>query len=118
MRSAYVGLLALCVSCLLSLQSIAQQRQPGGSPVGGLTPAQQIAFNEGSRQFSKSYEIADGLGPVFNDESCSDCHRNGGGSNRTVRRFGRIDSRGEFDHLAELGGSLIQSRGIRSITTR
>lgn len=45
-----------------------------------------------------------------------DCHRNGGGTNRTVRRFGRLD-RGVFDSLAELGGSLIQSRGIGSVTT-
>jgi CxxC motif-containing protein (DUF1111 family) len=116
-RSVFVCLLVLSAFCLLSLQSIAQQRLPGGSPVDALTPAQQIAFNDGSRTFSRNYQIADGLGPVFNDESCSDCHRNGGGSNRTVTRFGRIDSRGGFDHLPELGGSLIQSRGIGSITT-
>jgi CxxC motif-containing protein (DUF1111 family) len=109
--------LVVAVFGILSLDSIAQQRGPGGTSVGGLTPAQQLAFNEGSRTFSKNYSIADGLGPVFNDESCSDCHRNGGGSNQTVRRFGRVDSRGDFDQLVELGGSLIQSRGIRSITT-
>jgi len=115
-RSVHVGLLAIGVVSLVGFQAIAQQRPPGAIPVGGLTPAQQIAFNEGSRTFSKRYEIADGLGPVFNDESCSDCHRNGGGTNQTVRRFGRVD-RGVFDPLTELGGSLIQSRGIRSITT-
>jgi CxxC motif-containing protein (DUF1111 family) len=115
-RSVHVGLLAIGVFSVVGFQAIAQQRPPGAIPVGGLTPAQQIAFNEGSHTFSKNYEIADGLGPVFNDESCSDCHRNGGGTNRTVRRFGRVD-RGVFDPLAELGGSLIQSRGIGSITT-
>jgi CxxC motif-containing protein (DUF1111 family) len=116
-RSLYIGVVVVGIFGILSLESIAQQRGAGGAAVGGLTPAQQLAFNEGSRTFSKNYTVADGLGPVFNDESCSDCHRNGGGSNRTVRRFGRVDSRGEFDHLVELGGSLIQSRGIRSITT-
>jgi len=115
-RSVHVGLLAIGVFAVAGFQAIAQQRPPGAIPVAGLTPAQQIAFNQGSRTFSKNYQIADGLGPVFNDESCSDCHRNGGASNRTVRRFGRVD-RGVFDPLAELGGSLIQSRGIRSITT-
>lgn len=116
MRSVHVGLVAICIFSLVCFQAIAQQPAPGAIPVGGLTPAQQIAFNEGDLTFSKNYEIADGLGPVFNDESCSDCHRNGGGTNRTVRRFGRVD-RGVFDPLAELGGSLIQSRGIRSTTT-
>jgi CxxC motif-containing protein (DUF1111 family) len=115
-RSVHIGLLAIGVVSLVGLQAIAQQRPPGPVPVGGLTPAQQIAFSEGARTFNKRYEIADGLGPVFNDESCSDCHRNGGGTNETVRRFGRVD-RGVFDPLAELGGSLIQARGIRSITT-
>jgi CxxC motif-containing protein (DUF1111 family) len=85
--------------------------------VGGLTPAQQLDFNDGSRAFARDYRVEDGLGPIFNDESCADCHRNGGGSNRTVRRFGRIDERGDFDGLAELGGSLVQARGIGSITT-
>ena len=61
MRSVHVGLLAIGVFCLLSLQSIAQQRPPGGTPVAGLTPAQQIAFNEGSRTFSKTYEIIDAV---------------------------------------------------------
>jgi CxxC motif-containing protein (DUF1111 family) len=117
MRSCHVGLITIGAFGVLSISLIAQQRPPGGTPVAGLTPAQQIAFTEGSRTFSKNYEIADGLGPVFNDESCNDCHRNGGGSNRTVTRFGRVDSRGAFDPLAELGGSLIQSRGIGSTTT-
>jgi len=91
------------------------QRQ-GGIPVPDLTPAQRQAFDEGSRVFAKRYTVADGLGPVFNDDSCADCHRNGGGSNRTVQRFGRTD-RGQFDALEYLGGSLIQSRGIGSVTT-
>ena len=90
---------------------------PGADPVTGLTPAQQTAFNLGRQTFLKHYQVTDGLGPVFNDESCNDCHRNGGGSNRTVRRIGRIDDRGVYDPLVELGGSLLQSRGIGTITT-
>ena len=117
MRSVSAGVLAVVFAGVLSLESIAQQRGQGGIPVAGLTPAQQLDFNDGSRAFARDYRVEDGLGPVFNDESCGDCHRNGGGSNRTVRRFGRIDERGDFDRLAELGGSLIQARGIGSITT-
>jgi CxxC motif-containing protein (DUF1111 family) len=116
-RSAHVALLAFGVFSVLSLESLAQQRPSGGTPVGGLTPAQQLAFREGSLTFAKRYTIADGLGPVFNDDACSDCHQNGGGSNRRVSRFGRVDRIGAFDALPQLGGSLIQSRGIGSITT-
>ena len=119
MRSVYVGLLAIGVLGLAAFQVIAQQGPPGSPgpiPVPGLTPAQQLAFSQGSRTFAKNYGVADGLGPVFNDDSCSDCHRNGGGTNRTVTRFGRLDG-AVFDPLEELGGSLVQSRGIGSITT-
>jgi CxxC motif-containing protein (DUF1111 family) len=88
-------------------------------PLDGLTPALTAAFNAGARTFTKRYEIADGLGPIFNDESCSDCHRTpavGGAGARLVTRFGRVDD-GVFDPLVELGGSLIQTRGIGSATT-
>jgi len=112
--SAYVGPVALLVSVVSTFHVFAQQ---GPQPVAGLTPAQSLAFQEGSRTFSKNYGIADGLGPVFNDRSCATCHRGGTtASNRTVSRFGRITN-GAFDPLAELGGSLIQSRGIGSVTT-
>jgi len=118
-RSVYVGLVAIGVLGLAAFQAIAQQGPPGSPgpiPVPGLTPAQQLAFSQGSRTFAKNYGVADGLGPVFNDDSCNDCHRNGGGTNRTVTRFGRLDG-AVFDPLEELGGSLVQSRGIGSITT-
>lgn len=89
---------------------------PGGTPFAGLTPAQQAAFNRGRQTFNKNYQVADGLGPVFNDESCNDCHRGGAGSNDTVQRIGRLDTRGAFDALPELGGSLLQTRGIGATT--
>jgi hypothetical protein len=40
----------------------------------------------------------------------------GGGSNRTVTRFGRMEG-GIFDPLSELGGSQIQTRGIGTVAT-
>ena len=113
--------------CLLSTLVMGQQRPPGGgpggpggpggTPVGGLTPAERQAFAEGNRAFGKEYTAAEGLGPVFNDDSCAACHRGGGGSNRTVTRFGRVDRAGLFDPIPERGGSLVQARAIGSVTT-
>ena len=116
-----VCLVASAVVYAISLQLTAQQRpsQQVGRPLDGLTPTLALAFDVGTRTFLNRYDIADGLGPVFNDESCVDCHRTpvvGGGSNRTVTRFGRMEG-GIFDPLSELGGSLIQTRGIGTITT-
>jgi CxxC motif-containing protein (DUF1111 family) len=100
----------------LAAVRVAGQRPSSGVPFEGLTPAQRQAFDDGDRAFRRVYTMAEGLGPVFNDDSCADCHRNGGASNRTVTRFGRLLSN-SFDPLTELGGSLVQSRGIGSVTT-
>ena len=88
-------------------------------PLDGLSPALTAAFSAAARLFTKRYTIADGLGPVFNDGSCADCHRTpavGAASNRLVTRFGR-EADGFFDPLIERGGSLLQTRGIGSVTT-
>jgi CxxC motif-containing protein (DUF1111 family) len=115
MQRTAAGLIVASATVLIVSIPTAAQRQ-GGIPVADLTLVQRQAFDEGSRVFAKVYTMADGLGPVFNDDSCADCHRAGGGSNRTVRRFGRVD-RSVFDPLEHLGGSLIQSRGIGTVTT-
>lgn len=81
-----------------------------------LTVAERQAFAEGMRTFGRSYTAADGLGPVFNDDSCAACHPGGNASNRRVIRFGRLTEEG-FDPLAHLGGSLLQERGLGSVTT-
>ena len=116
MRSPRLAVTILALLGAISFRVAAQQRPPGPAPLAGLTPAERQAFDEGTRTFNRIYTMADGLGPVFNDDSCADCHRAGAATNRTVRRFGRI-VRGEFDAMAEAGGSLIQSRGIGSVTT-
>jgi CxxC motif-containing protein (DUF1111 family) len=116
MRSTRYGLTILVLLAVVSFRAAAQQPPPGAVPLTGLTPAERQAFDEGNRTFNRSYTMADGLGPVFNDDSCADCHRNGGATNRTVRRFGR-QIRGSFDAMVESGGSLVQARGIGTVTT-
>ncbi|HMF98165.1 MAG TPA: di-heme oxidoredictase family protein [Vicinamibacterales bacterium] len=115
-----VVLLAASLIAVATIHLGAQRGANTAQPLDGLPPALIDAFNAGARVFTKQYTVADGLGPVFNDEACGDCHRTpavGGASNRTVTRFGR-NADGVFDPLVELGGSLIQSRGIGSVTTQ
>jgi CxxC motif-containing protein (DUF1111 family) len=85
-----------------------------GDPLPGLTAAELERFRAGQEEFATAETAADGLGPVFNDVSCGACHSapaSGGGSSRLVTRFGTITN-GQFDPLANLGGSLIQVSGI------
>ncbi len=95
-----------------------------GGPLGGLTDAELTAFLDGQADFRTVETVAGGLGPIFNDVSCVACHDAGGaggGSRRTVTRFGRTVN-GVFDPLESQGGSLLQARainpGVREVVPR
>lgn len=76
---------------------------PGLSVTPGL-------LTEATNAFNAVEQITDGVGPVFNERACGNCHTEGarGGSGVQIeRRFGRFVN-GIFDPLAELGGTLRQ----------
>jgi CxxC motif-containing protein (DUF1111 family) len=85
-----------------------------GDPLPDLTQDQLTAFTDGLGEFENVETLEGGLGPVFNNTSCANCHSTpaiGGASAATVTRFGRND-KGVFDPLAAQGGSLLQSRAV------
>jgi hypothetical protein len=91
----------------------AQELQPRiGDPLPGLTAVERALFDSGKVEFTRILTVADGLGPIFNDSSCSTCHANpraGGSGSKRVTRFGRAAvGPTPFDPLASLGGSLLQ----------
>jgi CxxC motif-containing protein (DUF1111 family) len=68
------------------------------------------SFNDNRFIFEEVEEIADGLGPTYNAQSCRECHQNvvtGGASQITEHRTGRLTD-GQF--FESQGGTLIQSR--------
>jgi CxxC motif-containing protein (DUF1111 family) len=85
-----------------------------GQPVLGLTPTQVDRFQVGRFRFDEVLTATNGLGPVFNQNSCSSCHSVGdiGGSGSIkVTRFG-LESKGQFDGLENFGGTLLQANAI------
>lgn len=104
------------VATLVAVSSLrAQTPQPKmGQPLAGLTPAQLQRFDAGRVAFTHVFTNAEGLGPIFNQSSCSSCHNNpvGGPGSQFVTRFGFTDGKGNFDPLAALGGSLLQAQAI------
>ncbi len=85
-----------------------------GSPLPGLTNDQMLAFAAGLDEFQNRENAASGLGPIFNNVSCAACHSRpaiGGASNIVVTRFGHR-ANGQFDPLANIGGSLLQDKAI------
>src|SRR5438132_3671147 len=72
----------------------------------------QSQFEADQAIFNEREDIADGLGPVYNAQSCGECHQNpvsGGISQITELRAGHFDGAVFFESP---GGSLIHSRAI------
>ena len=45
-----------------------------GQPIDGLSARQLASFNEGKVLFKKKFTVKEGLGPLFNGQSCFECH--------------------------------------------
>src|SRR5205823_7030795 len=73
----------------------------------------QVDFLADQSVFEERDDIAKGLGPVYNAQSCAECHQNpvtGSSSQVTVMRAGHRDAAGNFFEAP--GGSLINDRAI------
>jgi len=86
-----------------------------GQPLAGLPADLLQRFDDGKDEFEAVETPEEGVGPVFNDVSCANCHNvaaTGGGSATLETRFGTTAADGSFDPLSGFGGSLMQSQGI------
>ena len=113
-RCSAASLIVLVSTLALAGPVAAAGEESLGKAISGLTKDEQARFAAGREVFVETETVADGVGPVFNDDSCGACHASpatGGGGIRTETRFGRR-ARGTIDALAGLGGSLMQSQGI------
>jgi CxxC motif-containing protein (DUF1111 family) len=73
----------------------------------------QVAFDTARAAFEERDTIEEGLGPVYNAQSCAECHQSpttGGISQITVLRAGHRDRNDNF--VEAPGGSLVQDRAI------
>jgi CxxC motif-containing protein (DUF1111 family) len=78
-----------------------------GESLPGISAAN---FSAARATFQAVEGISDGLGPIFNERGCANCHslgQTGGAGENIERRFGRFVN-GAFDPLAHEGGSLRQ----------
>src|SRR2546430_5015628 len=75
----------------------------------------QTDFDAALAVFEERDDIAKGLGPVYNTQSCAECHQNpitGGISQVTEMRAGHTDANGNFVDAA--GGGLIHQRATHT----
>ncbi|MET0286205.1 MAG: di-heme oxidoredictase family protein [Polyangiales bacterium] len=78
----------------------------------------------GSFLFSKQLDVTHGLGPLFNERACIDCHLSptpggmGIEANTFVTLFGRRGPRGGFDPLAMHGGPVERTHSVAELGER
>jgi CxxC motif-containing protein (DUF1111 family) len=105
---------ASIVALVLGASGCAQEADVGtvelallGDPLPGITADE---FAEARDAFNAVEGLVDGLGPIFNERACGNCHTlgaQGGAGEQVERRFGRFVN-GAFDPMANTGGSLRQ----------
>jgi CxxC motif-containing protein (DUF1111 family) len=86
-----------------------------GDSLGGIAAAD---FAAAKAAFNTVEGIDDGLGPIFNEKACGNCHTQGaaGGAGVQIeRRFGKFVN-GVFSNLTNEGGSLRQLFSIGTFT--
>lgn len=109
----FIFTLALCTACNDFLTEAPDETTVFDGPIDGLTPAQLKAFFNGDDAFSEVFNVQTGLGPIFNNTACVNCHPADGRAHPATNliRFGREDG-GGFDYMLELGGPQLQDRAI------
>src|SRR5207248_8958469 len=82
----------------------------------GLAEAAGDSFADDQEHFEEQETIADGLGPIYNEKSCANCHHNpvtGGISQITELRVGHRDSFGQF-----VNPTIFINNGANSVPSR
>lgn len=115
-RGSFGASMAVVLALSAGLAAQTVQPQPKmGEPVDGLSSLEKGRFDAGRVQFTRVFQVADGLGPIMNQSACASCHNNpvGGSGSIFVTRFGFYDGENDvFDPLDALGGSLLQAQTI------
>ncbi len=112
-------LLGLCfvAAFIVPVKTVVEGQSASEAPAGfdnqtnGFTT--QAVFDANKEEFEQRETAEDGLGPVYNAQSCAECHQNpviGGISQITELRAGHNDASGNF--VDAPGGSLINDRAI------
>ena len=88
-----------------------QQQVQLGDPLPGLTLEQLAQFQAGRQAFQRVFTPQDGLGPLFNGNSCARCHGApvvGGAGDVIEIHATKFSPQGSCDSLFQEGGPVIQ----------
>ncbi len=105
--------LILVTACRKLLPSAPKDEDVLAGTIPGLTPQQELEHLNGDASFGKIFTPDQGLGPVFVQTSCANCHiGNGKGHPTTVlTRYAKVEN-SILDYLYDKGGPQLQQRAI------
>lgn len=86
-----------------------------GGPLPNLTTLETALFTGGQKNFFKLWDPIHGLGPVFTNSACANCHSQpvpGGNSPQKITLFGATNLDGSFNPLTGEGGPLLQPNSV------
>ena len=93
---------------------------PAGTPLPGVTTYESEQFVLGQTLFNRAFTPEEGLGPLFNQVSCSSCHdlpTSGGHGAEPVTKVSDFDERTGCNLLKEDGGDLLQASVVPALRT-
>lgn len=93
---------------------------PAGAPLPGLSAEELQKFQDGKALFERNLTAAEGLGPLFNAQSCATCHvspATGGSDPTTVENVIHYTIRNgdQFFQAFELGGPVQQRKSLKQL---
>ena len=91
-----------------------------GTPLPGVTTYESEQFVLGQALFNRTFTPEEGLGPLFNQVSCSSCHdlpTSGGHGAEPVTKVSDFDERTGCNLLKEDGGDLLQASVVPALRT-
>src|SRR2546426_10869169 len=90
-----------------------------GGPLSLLTPRQRLLFERGRAEFQTEFTPATGLGPLFNNVSCAECHEAPvvGGVGEEVETHQSAFNGSTCDDLSAIGGPVIQDSVTPALPT-
>ena len=93
---------------------------PAGTPLPGVTTYESEQFVLGQALFNRAFTPEEGLGPLFNQVSCSSCHdlpTSGGHGAEPVTKVSDFDEHTKCNLLKEDGGDLLQASVVPALRT-
>jgi CxxC motif-containing protein (DUF1111 family) len=104
----------ILISCEEFLPTAPGSSEILNEPIEGLSSSQLAAHMQGDEQFGEIFGVEDGLGPIFVNNGCENCHIADGKGHPFIqlKRFGRMNLDGTFDPMIEYGGPQLQQRSV------